>query len=91
LCRLYGGGRLGDDMRRDMGFLAAAPLERLAPPALLLYGNRSPNIEAGRGLARRIPGAALKIGRGNHNLPVQSGAWVGRRLLRFFSSQAPMA
>jgi pimeloyl-ACP methyl ester carboxylesterase len=88
LCRLYGGGRLADDMRRDMGFLAEAPLERLASPALLLYGNRSPYIGAGHDIERRIPGAALKVGRGDHNLPVQSGAWVGKRLLRFFASQS---
>ncbi|MDR1438962.1 MAG: alpha/beta hydrolase [Clostridiales bacterium] len=86
LVRLYGGGRLRDDMQADMGFLDEAQLGLLGRPALLLYGRRSPNIGAGRDLARRIPGALLKVGRGDHNLPVQSGAWVGRQLLRFYAA-----
>jgi pimeloyl-ACP methyl ester carboxylesterase len=73
------------DIAADAGFLADAPLEGASFRTLLLYGRRSPYKATARQLKARLPDARLRTAWGDHNLPVQRGAWVGRRLLKFFS------
>lgn len=87
---LFENDLLPDALRAGRFFLEESPPEQLAPPTLLLYGNRSPYLDTGRMLARRIPDARLHIGRGDHNLPVQREPWVSRHLWRFVQESAQM-
>jgi pimeloyl-ACP methyl ester carboxylesterase len=81
---LFDNDRLRNDLTSDRDFLAKAPLEQMPNLVLLLYANRSPFLETGRIKAQRIPHAVLRIGKGDHNLPVQSGLWVRDHLVAFF-------
>jgi pimeloyl-ACP methyl ester carboxylesterase len=81
-------GRVKECLEADRRFLADAPLEQISQPVLLLYGNHSPYLEAARLQRRRIPNASLRIGRGDHNLPVQRGWWVRTHLNFFFARKA---
>jgi len=87
-CRcLFENDLLPDAIRRGRGFIDKLPPETLMARTLLLYGGKSPYLETGRILAARIPRTELKITRGDHNLPVQRGEWVSRRLQKFFREQ----
>jgi pimeloyl-ACP methyl ester carboxylesterase len=84
---LFNNDRLKTDLSLDRRFLSEAPLEQISNSVLLLYGNRSSFLETGRIKEKRIPHAVLHIGKGDHNLPVQSGTWVCAQLIKFFMNR----
>ena len=82
---LFEANLLQDAIRGGVKSLAGMRMEKLVAPALLMYGKRSPFVETGFALAKRIPGARMRVVKGDHNLPVQRDTWVARQLDKFFA------
>ena len=59
------------DMVHEHDYFSTAAFDQLVHPLLLLYGNSSDCLDAGKLLQERISGATLHTLKGNHNLPVQ--------------------
>jgi len=83
---MFGDGKLTKMLAASRQLLADLPLTQLTTPTLLLYGKKSPYLATGKKLKRLIPHARLQIGKGDHNIPVQSTLWVYWKL-RIFSNK----
>jgi pimeloyl-ACP methyl ester carboxylesterase len=68
-----------------------AALAALDLPVLLLYGERSPCLDAGRHLLRMLPRARLQLLDGGHYLPEENPAALRRHLQDFLSVAAAEA
>lgn len=73
-----------EELISDRGFMEAESLDKITNPMLLLYADRSDCLETGKILHERIPHSILKIGEGDHNIPVQNPQWVSKMLNDFF-------
>lgn len=61
-----------------------AELARLAVPVLCVYGDRSPCLDAGRRIARAVPGARLAVLAGGHFLHLDAAPALTAELVGFF-------
>jgi Predicted hydrolases or acyltransferases (alpha/beta hydrolase superfamily) len=73
---LFNNEAVRQELLSDIDFMTREPLETIKQPTLLLYADRSDCLEMGRELHRRIPHSTLKIGSGDHNIPVQDPKWI---------------
>jgi len=80
---MFGDGQLTKMLTASRQLLAELPLTQLTTPTLLLYGKKSPYLATGKKLKRLIPHARMQIGKGDHNIPVQSTLWVYWQLRNF--------
>jgi pimeloyl-ACP methyl ester carboxylesterase len=65
-----------------------AALATLTVPVLLLFGDRSPCLEAGRHLLQTLPRARLQLVEGGHYLPEEAPAALRRHLDDFLTTAA---
>lgn len=77
---------LKKDMLLEQDFFYRDEIRNTTLPTLLLYGNTSNCLEAGRFLHRRIQHAGLKEIRGDHNVPIQEPELIAQELLHFFNA-----
>ena len=85
--KMFGDGKLTRILIASRQILEALPLTELKVPILLLYGGKSPYLETGKRLQTMLQGARLRIGKGDHNIPVQSALWVYWQLRNFSKKQ----
>ena len=71
-------------LERDINFFAVADLESINKPVLLLCGKQSPFADDQKLALQRIPGASMKVRKGNHYLPITQSVWVKNQLPSFF-------
>jgi len=84
--KMFGDGKLTKTLVASHQVLKALSITELKIPTLLLYGKKSPYLETGKRLRTAVKDARLRIGRGDHNLPVQSALWVYWQV-RIFSNK----
>jgi pimeloyl-ACP methyl ester carboxylesterase len=82
--KMFGGGKLVKTLVASRQVLNELPITELKVPTLLIYGKKSPYLVTGRRLQKAFQNAQLRIGRGDHNIPVQSALWVYWQLRKFF-------
>lgn len=80
---LYGNGIIQKAVKDAQQKLVEAPPELLDKPVLLIYGNESAYLNTGYLLEKRIRGAQLKIGQGDHNMLILDVAFVIEQLESF--------
>lgn len=69
----------------DHFFMEDEPLDQIPHNTLLLYGDASDCLEGATILERRIPNSILKIGKGDHNIPIQNSEWINEVLTEFLT------
>ncbi len=79
---------LKKDMLLERDFFKREEIRSIAIRTLLLYGNASNCLEAGRFLQRQIPYAGWKELPGDHNVPIQEPELIAQELLDFFNAMA---
>lgn len=81
---LFNNETVRQELISDLNFMESEQLEKIANPTLLLYADRSDCLETGEKLHERIPHSVLKIGSGDHNIPVQNPQWILKMLEEHF-------
>lgn len=72
-----------EGMAEDRYFMEAEPLDKILHQTLLMYGDESDCLCAADMLKNRIPNSTVKVGKGDHNIPVQNPEWIKKMLTEF--------
>jgi pimeloyl-ACP methyl ester carboxylesterase len=85
LKNMFGDGKLATMLQASRQILEELPIIELKTPVLLLYGRKSPYLQTGKKLQKEITNARLRIGRGDHNIPLQSPLWLVWYIRKFLA------
>ena len=81
---LFNNEAVRSELLSDADFMNRELLEKIKQQTLLLYADQSDCLEMGKILHKRIPHSILKIGSGDHNIPVKNPKWVIDMLTQYF-------
>lgn len=80
--------QIREEIRKDSDFVRQEVLEQVNSRTLLLYAKGSECFEAGKEFNKLLRDSVLKVGYGDHNIPIQNPLWISATAKYFYQNNS---